>query len=320
MRRPPRYSTKIFPFAPGIPWKIKNSCYALPEINANVWNSILKDKDFTILCYGGLIESYLSLSIARALLQNGLCNKVSWAGRDVMYPLVKASGNVILSDFPDLSENYPTPIFLDKNNNAYINCLNNYLQYKKYWGKPGPIRKDPIAHQIFEKCTLPWNSKYIAQIDINNEYYIKWYTLNKFYDNNKFIIIIDSNKYSDNDLDYLQWQPKQIRELIGLMQCQTILVTDQIQYYNSLPKVKIVNPSNLELILHLIKNCHILLSRSVDWLILGMCISDANIFSRDTENKCFDLHSNAEYLGVDNVIYSSIDLSPMEVFQTSEIL
>ena len=62
-----KYSTKYFPFSPGIPWKIKNNKYVVPEITTDTWKDTLKDRDIVILSHGGLLESFFSLYFVAAI-------------------------------------------------------------------------------------------------------------------------------------------------------------------------------------------------------------------------------------------------------------
>ena len=52
------FSTKYFPFAPGIPWQVKNGRYIRPEVSGAVLRSVLKDKDIVVSAFGGLLESF----------------------------------------------------------------------------------------------------------------------------------------------------------------------------------------------------------------------------------------------------------------------
>ena len=60
-------TTKYFPFSSGIPWQIKNGRYVQPEVSAAILQSKLRDKDIVVAAFGGLLESFYSLSILEAI-------------------------------------------------------------------------------------------------------------------------------------------------------------------------------------------------------------------------------------------------------------
>src|SRR5690606_22885327 len=155
-----KFSKKFFPFSPGIPWTIKNRKYIVPEIDGNTWNRVLKDKTFIITCYGGLLESFFSLAYCEAIAKIEPYRKITWMGTTDFEYFVNAQGIASINSF-DLGANivdkYPAPIFMDKQNNAYFNVLNNYLETKSYRSKWPYYNKDICLKQLYKNCMLEWN-------------------------------------------------------------------------------------------------------------------------------------------------------------------
>ena len=75
-------SNKIiyFPFAPGVPWQLKNNRYIIPTMVGTVWERIISDKNLTMIGFGGLFESYFALSILEFLNISNPSASLYWIG------------------------------------------------------------------------------------------------------------------------------------------------------------------------------------------------------------------------------------------------
>src|SRR5690554_6700310 len=86
------FSIKNFPWAPGLSWKIKNGKYVVPELPFELFSKSLKNKDVVVCSFGGLVESFYSLSILELLNNNLIGNKLYWAGNSEYQNLLKLNG------------------------------------------------------------------------------------------------------------------------------------------------------------------------------------------------------------------------------------
>ena len=73
-------SKKYFPFAPGIPWYVKNGKYIKPKVSGSILQHHLKDKDIVVVAFGGLLESFFSLSILETINFNWPGHNLYWCG------------------------------------------------------------------------------------------------------------------------------------------------------------------------------------------------------------------------------------------------
>lgn len=312
---------KYFPFSPGIPWKLKNGRYVVPQIAREVWDSVLADKDFVVLAHNGFLESFWSLSIIEALGKLEPNRGLFWAGNRHFKILVWSQGIAKTLDTPDLCDQYPIPLFFDREKLAYFNCLNNYRTTRTYSGNYEKPNRDIIFHQIFRNSMIPWKTQYIPVLrnnDINNKYK-KWLDSVRFHDNQRFILIIpEQTVYSRHIHSCLGWEALQIREFAAMVRkynLPVIVCTDNDGlYYNS----HIIRaPIDLEIIIPLLSKTWMILSEQIDYLLVSMVLSNANIISKPQERE-FDLYKHAEYLDAENVIFTTDDLSPLEVYTICE--
>src|SRR5690554_1839294 len=133
-----KFSVRYFPFTPGIPWSIKNGRYIIPKINRIAWDKAVDGRDFNVVAYGGLFESFFSLSIIEALHFIHPEKKIYWSGHNQFNYLCSSQGIAKINKFDEtLIKKYPCPIFLDKEKFVYFNCLNNYIDVYSYAGVYG---------------------------------------------------------------------------------------------------------------------------------------------------------------------------------------
>jgi len=318
-----RQQIRYFQFCPGIPWQV-NFGKILPKISQEVWDDHIKNKEIVILAHNGLLEAFWSLSILRAINSVEPLLKASWAGNEAFKDLISACSGSNYVSFPDVGAKYPTPIFMDKAKTIYFNCLNNYITTKTYKLKNNKPNNKPLLQQIFINSLLPWNKKYIPKLN-NFDYtnYKKWCKSINFFDNKKFILIIDKTIYSQHNIDYLNWDNKNILNLAGLMNrfgIEILYCSDKKIYNNQL--IHMIPENDLSILIPLIEKCWIILSRDIDYLLIAMMISQANIISNKLNaknQKSYDIYNNAEFLEAENMIYSyKGNLDPHEVYSLVE--
>jgi hypothetical protein len=315
-----KYSTKFFPFSAGIPWKIKNKKYLVPEMEKEIWDNVLLNKNLVVLAYGGLIESFFSLTIINAISKIELDRNIFWSGNKEYIHLINAHKVAMYRDTPNIGHKYPVPLFFDKHNYAYFNCLNNYIIERSYYLKNDRERKDPLLKQIFDNSFMSWDSAYIPKLKyFDYTKYNHWTKSVRFYDNKKYIVVIPESK-SKHGLRCLSWTHDDILGLTAMMRQFDINVVvctkDKGKYYNS---SIFVSDDEFCNIFPLIENAYIVLSEDIDYLLLSLMVSDAKVFINslsEIKRTAFDIYKNAEYLNCENMIYSSESLKPIDVYMS----
>src|SRR5512138_812183 len=87
-----RYKPKYFPFSAGIPWKVERGKYIIPEIDSVTWHKVIGDRDIVITAFGGIFESFFSLSVAEAINAFDSSHKLYWLGNPSYEFFVRAQG------------------------------------------------------------------------------------------------------------------------------------------------------------------------------------------------------------------------------------
>jgi hypothetical protein len=301
-----QYKPKFFPFSAGIPWKIERGKYIIPEIDSETWFKVLEGKDIIITAFGGLLESFFSLSIAESLYFIDPTRKMFWMGDDrySFFPYIQGlCKNSNINFDKRLLRNYPTPIFFDSNNNAYFNVLLNTLIRTSYWRKYPEKIESAICKQIFSNAMIPWHNNYIPKLrklEIETTKRIR------------YVVIIMNDSLSKEDV--LNWDVHNIKEFAQLMarkQIKTILFTTNtyILYGSNV----IVYEYDLRKICQMLKSAWMVLSNNIDWLIISLMISNGYIVSKHL-NGPYNLLENVEFLGTNNSIFTDRDyFSPFDV-------
>lgn len=329
MRFKPRYSKKIFPFAPGIPWTIKNERYVVPKIDEKTWNSALKDKNFVITCFGGFLESFFSFSYFESIYKIEPHRYISWCGYSDFKPLCKLYGTKFFDsenkiDY-SIKERYPAPIFMDSGYNVYFNVLNNYIQIKSFNKQKAYLNNDICLKQLFDNSLMPWQNDIPKFINLKNKKYENWKQTYKFDDTKKFIVIFTKTWRTMHPLVCMDWDDRQIRELGEILSHLNIsVIVCGGDVYDPFYKSSSVYraPIDIEIILNLMKKSYGIISKDIDNLIIGMMMSNKTIiFSnivKESFSKVFDFYKNAEYIGADNMIYTFDNIKPIDIFNICE--
>lgn len=317
-----RYSKKLFPFSPGIPWTIKNNKYIIPQIDAKIWNRVLQDKDFIVTCYGGFLESFFSLSYFEAFAKMEPYREVYWMGDPDLEGLVSMQGIAGLGGFDlgsEVVDKYPVPIFMDKDNSAYFNVLNNYLITKSY--KPSKyslINKEPVLKQIYQNCMIEYDNFVPKMRTGYSLSYKAWLANNGLHENSKFIVVFPETWKSMHEENCLGWNDRQIREFsqmvkqlnISVISCEKPRVD---AFYHAGHIIRA--PLDLDIMIGLMTDAFGVLSADIDFLIVSMMLSQTSFIMSRPLHEIYDLYDNADFIGSENVIFTDTELSPRDVFQ-----
>ena len=293
---------RYFPFSPGIGWKIKNGKYVVPEINLDVWNKIISGKDITVVCYGGLIESYISLCYLEILNYIVPNNTFYWCGNNKFDSLVRLNGLARIGNFPkNMLWRYPVPIFMDADKNVYFNCLNNVLKVQPYYGGTGYKDKSPLVKQLLRNSTLPWDKQYLPKMrrsSFPSKEFLQWSKLVRFDLNKPFICIFQDLDWSQHKRTSFKWNETQIKALSSMLKqrgISTVVFTKVSgKFYGS--SVYCMQPL-MESILGIIPRAKAVLAEEVDFLLLSAMISNAKLITT-CANKCLSPIYNGKFLGL----------------------
>src|SRR5690606_21917688 len=81
-------------------------------------------------------------------------------------------------------------------------------------------------------------------------------------------------------------------------------------------------PTDIEIVLNLIEKSYGIISRDIDYLIIGMMMSKKTIiFSniiKESFSKVFDFYKNAEFIMAENMIYTFDNIKPIDIFNICE--
>jgi len=319
----PKFSKKLFPFSPGIPWTVKNNKYILPNVDAKIWQRALGGKDFIISCYGGFLESFFSLSYCEAIAATDPFREIMWMGNPTFEPLVSMQGIAKVAPFDlgsDIVDKYPVPIFMDAENHAYFNVMNDYLKTKSFKSKDFIINNQHCLEQVYKNCPITWDS-YVPKIRSDERMKYKlWKRDNKFYDNAKYIVIFPKPWQSMHEEDCLGWNDRQVKEFASMVRHKGISVVacgfGNRDYYDSSGVISA--PLDIEIMMGLIQNSWGVLSADIDNLLVTMAVSDSSIIMSREPSEIYELYSAAEFLDAQNVIFTDRDMLPRDVYQFLE--
>jgi len=319
-----RYSTKFFPFAPGIPWKIKNSKWVVPEIDHEIWRKAVSERDVVVCAHGGLFESLMSLSFIEALKINNTSFGVQWLGHAGYQPLVRAQGLARICEVKlekeQLSQ-FPVPLFFDAENRAYLNALNNYVETVSWNGKHRFTNAQPLVQQLFANSMVGWSDEYIPKLRRVSELqkYKEWRRTYRF-DRSRYVLVILGSGFSRHGVDCLGWNERHIRALAGLVHQFELPVVVATNHPGRLHGTNVTTaPMELEVLLGLAARSTAVLAQDWDWLMAALMISNAAVISKHIGG-VFDLYRNAEQLSVTNDIFTvgTESVMPMDVFRYCE--
>ena len=317
-RRERKYNPKFFPFSAGIPWKIERGKYIIPEIDLETWHQVIEGKNITLVAFGGLIESFFSLSAAEVLFSiDPIGSNIFWLG-DFKYSSFMHMQNLCKPSTIDLTpqvlRKYPTPIFFDRHDNVYFNLLNNYLIRKSYWNQYPENINDAALKQIFKNVMVDWKD-YIPKMRLlGDDFFQKTCQTGRLTQRSRFILIILDDEV--RGMDMLGWNIHNLKELSQLVRGKGLKV---IVFTNNVRKFYGTNilafEYNIKNILQFINKSWMVLSNNIDWILISLMTSRARLVSRQHIKESFDLFKNAEFLGVENEIFvDNEDLSPMDVY------
>jgi hypothetical protein len=315
-------SIKYFPFAPAIPWRIKNGKYIIRKIDSVSWNKALDNKEVVIAGFGGLLESFMSLTILETINNLAPNKKLHWIGDGRFNYIVRSNGLANILNIDINLKEYTTPLFMDKSKFVFFNYLNNYLSVFTYYNKFGYYDQRAATRQIFENSLVDWNISYVPKIrhQITISEFENWAKRNKFFLNKPFVLIMpDHTGWSDHKNNCLKWSSQQVKSLAAMLYqhgIELVLCTqNEFQYYGM--KLHLL-PMRLDYILHILPFAKAVMASDIDILLISLLISKAKIISLKQEGE-FSLTKNKKFIfkngdGPPMFIAKPDTLTPYSVF------
>jgi len=313
-----RYSIKYFPFSPGVPWKLNYSKYIVPEVPESILYDHLKEKKIIVAAYGGLLESFFSLSILELINYKLPSLELFWAGNSEYNKLIELNGlaKIYSGEVNDeVLLRYPVPLFFDKANRAYFNCLNNYLDVKTYYLTKGYRNRRAAIKQIIDNGLFFSDKMFLPELrgldgcpkELENNLAASNIHLDRPY----VLVFPDRQPSSNHSEECLGWNVSQIKAfgaLLGRFNIPLIVLSKNPQNYF----YSFVNAFDFHIdsLLYLILGAKYVLSSSIDVLLLSIAISDARIISLPTAEE-FKLKKNAKFISRRNYIDIIEDMKPL---------
>jgi hypothetical protein len=315
-------SSKRFPFCPEVPWKIYSKGIVSPKLSNVALNKLIANKDVVVATNGGFIESLTSLSFFEMVNFYYPTKKMYWSGNPNFNYLSWVNGlsnisNVHLS--LELLEDYPTSIFLDKDNHLFFNCLNNYLTIKSYDKTYQLKNKSALLSQILKNLTQPWDENFIPKFRnlIKPIEVTKWEKLCRFYPNQPYVCLFPdwNSGFSIHSKKRLNWTPKEVKALFSLLRSAGINLILFTNNHGRYPGCLFTLPLKLDFFLPFLINAKAVLAEETDFLLAALLLSNAGVAAIKRKSG-LNLQSNVKFLKKQNVIYTGKrKLNPVEVFE-----
>lgn len=313
-KRKSKISIRYFPFSPGIPWKIKNGKYVVPELNAASWKQALDQREVVVVAYGGLLETITSLSFLELINNRHPGKSLRWAGDPKFAQLAQAQGLASIHQIPKaILNNYPVPLFLDRKNSTYFNCLYNYRHVKTYYGELKYRDRRAAVEQVFRNAMQPWSVTYIPKLrkNVMPPELVQWAKSCHFRFNQPYVcVVLDDTGLSIHSQRSLKWTERQLvafSQILHQRGIATIAFTKIPGRYYNTPVLSL--PLRLDFIMQLIPGAKAVLSCNPDFLIVAAMMSKAKLIAEPLRNE-LNLLKNSKFLGTRNDIYTAKRLSP----------
>jgi len=320
-------SNKIvsFPWSPGIPWQLDYKSCVSPKLPFDLFETVLEKKELVVGVYGGLFESFYSLCLFEVLNKN-LRNTLKWCGYPEYYGLLEAQGLAVPfleKVTPYDMKRFPTPIFFDKNERAYFNCLNNYLiktPYHSTFFSKGFKNPKPVIQQIVEKVTIPWDRSCLPKFRFEETFgdFTDLFKMRNISLKKKTILLMpDSTELSIHKESNIDWNKHQVKSFIVMAtqaNYQVILLTNNSEaYWGTLAKVI---PFSINMFFSLIEHVKFLIAKEVDYSLIALSY-DVNIisnerkwFMKNEDDPRLNLERNVKFLKSSSVIYTEGEVLP----------
>lgn len=291
---------KIFPFAPGLVWKVNNNI-VYPVENKNIFNYI-SNKKIIIASFGGLLETFFSIYFKNVF--ENYSDNIYFSFNNEFNDFYRIF-NLNKFDFDKkYLKKFPLPIFFSKNDYVIINPIYNYIKMFDLNGDFVRKLKYPCFKQIFKNSLTKWDNEY---------------KLNFNFDKNKINIINFTSPYfiifPDGNGLGIKWTPADIRQFAEFLYIKNIkLIVCSNEVYKYYGKNIFTIKPDYDLIFYLIKNARGILSSEVDYIFVSLLISEAIIFSNRLYDE-YSLFENLRFLKMKKKYFQKENIKPLDCYE-----
>lgn len=304
---------KYFPYAPGIPWRIKQGKYIVPKIEGEVWERSLEGRDIVLVGEAGFLEAYCSLYFLEACNTLYPGKNLYWMGNENLTPLYTLQGLAQkVEDTINLND-YPAPLFLDEEEYTFIYYTYNYMRAYSYDGNSSYLNKKPLLQQLFKNFLIPIDQKRYEPVwRYHQSSFETWCQEADFNIKNPYCLILpETTGLSLHTADCLQWDEKEVKEKVRFLEAQgiaSVIATQSPGRYYGL-RAKLIAPQ-VPLLLPLMAQAQLIFSKEIDFLLVPMMMtSKATLVGTQQNYKGYDLMDNKEKWGADNQIVVQPEIS-----------
>lgn len=318
------------PYTEDIIWKInKKGCLDVNSLSSYKDKILNNDNIHNVICYGGLLEIYISLYLLLHLKNNNN-NKTNFIGHYKFNNFVKKIANCSTNSYllnKNFVEKYPAPVFFDLDHNIYYNIIYNLYNEINYAGIDIGEHNKVILKVI--NNNIIYNNLFSNPIDISkllySNYYLNWKKNNKNLLKIPYILVIPGNtNLSLHTGKYLNWSLDDCLNFSNLMKKLGIFVIImETEKFTSKKQYNHIN-FGVSQYLDLVGSAFMVLADDID-LILIKAIKDYNGYfafnSFEIKNKFYSIVNNLHYLRgkfdynfIKNNILIKKSLSPNDIY------
>lgn len=298
----------LFPFAPGIPWRVKDKKFVMSHMQKGFWEKTVSHKSFCIVCFSGIFETIFALSFIEYLRLAFPDSKIEYCGNysDIVYRHGIAQITTRVTE--DILLKYPTPVFFDKNNTAYLNIAINYKGYKSIDGIGFKSRNESLVCQLCDNTLLLKSLDIKPKLVFSAAKFDSWKTLHKF-DKGKYILFVLKSARAIHDCDMLGMDMRSIREFAAIVKPMgyKVVVLGEASVD---PGYAILSRFDLDIFFALVKDAKFVLSHHIDFLLSAMLLSNATIIGKKNDTEHYNLIKNYKKVDVINEVIEaeSVDI------------
>lgn len=303
-----------FPFAPGLPWKIKNKII-IPTLEPAILYKAINDRDVTIIVNGGLFESFMSLFYLETLNYSSPTTKLQWSSVRNHHTIFHMNGLATYCghQFDNaFLKKYPVPVFLDQKNNVFFNCLNNYIDIYRYTGGKPIKNKIAIGKQILANLTIPITLQSIPRFrNATDSEFKQWCRINHIVSTQPYICLFVDTNVSIHHVQCLKWNTSQIRAFSSILKqhgYQIIICTDAPGKYYGFTTA----PTRYDITHWLLRSASFVMATEIDFLLLSIYLSKAKIITEPTNHQ-FSFGKHAKLFQKNDDICTLKNPSPVVV-------
>lgn len=311
---------KYFGWAPKIPWKMNNG-FVNPNVPMAAWSKAIDIHNPIVVCNGGPLEAYCSTMYFEMLNMHFPGKKLLWSGSPKYSNLIAMNGLAGFAenriDDETLSR-FPTPIFMDRLSNCYLNCLSNYIY--SYPISTGDRKKNyrPLVKQMAANMTQPWQELYMPQIrNWGNvpQQVAQWAKVHQFDMNRPFALITPDVGTSIHPQSALGWSDMELKAFTAMASqagIQTLICSSKPQLTQT---AAWFCKAPIEWQIYFATKAKAVLSEQVDMLIIALFVNPViKVLSKKLKSP-WSIKQNGKFLGRTD-IYELGELSPYWAFQT----